>query len=1229
MNRLHLCLLTLIVCTTNVTFSDVNDLVISEFMAVNDSTLEDIDGDFTDWFEVLNTGSTPVNLAGIYATDNLNDPAKWPFPAIELNPGLTIVVFASNKDRRVAGEEPHTNFRLTSVGEDLALVDSDGTTVIHAYLAYPQQIADVSYGLRQTGGGVVTQLISTGDSCTAFVPSNNSLALTWTTRGFNDASWQAGPTGVGYDTGNNPSYLPLIATNVGAQMAGVNSTIYIRVPFTAPANIAEQGLFRLNMKYDDGYRAYINGVEIADKNSQDPSQLADPHLAEAPSSRNESLAVVFEEVVHGGAAGILQPGTNVLAIHGVNRGSGSSDFLMIPELEVESTAQVDITMKAFFTTPTPGGANGTGFPDVATTPILSPNGNLFNGSVNVFQLAAPLGSTFRYTTDGTVPLETSSEFPGGGLSFSESTLLRVRGFELGSAPGQTVTKGYMNVANNVIGFQSPLPIILIDTFGVALRDGNNVGLPDFRNAYMAIFMPVEGQTTITTSTVADIESRIGIRTRGSSSDGSGRDKKSYRFEFRDENDSDQTFTPLGLPRESDWILFGAHNWDRSLLRNPFIYSLSNQIGQYAVRTKPCEVFINSPRNSDPTIAFMTLNDFFGYYTFMESIKRDGNRVDITKLNGNDSNEPNVTGGYIFKIDRDDQGEPGTFSGGGRTFVHVDPDTEVITPSQEAWLSGFLDDFAFDLNSGFFTHPRLGYARHINPATWIDHNILGTFVMNVDALRLSAYFYKDREGLLNAGPIWDNDRSIDSTDERDDTPTQWWKPPPRGTSEYFNYGWWDRLFEDNNFMQRWVDRWAEIRDVEFTLANVHGTLDALAAEISTIAQRNFDLTPDREPSGGWTAELVKMKTWLQSRLSWIDDQFVTRPSFSAPGQQIIPGFSLTITAPRGTIYVTRDGTDPRLSGGAVAPEAEVVASGASITIMENELVVARALDPAHPWSPEAAPTFWSAPMIGSYWVDLPPVVVTEIMYNPSEAPDRLVDSDQFEFIELQNIGAQAVNLEGARIFRGIDFVFPDLTLNPGEVVLVVSNLAAFESRYETTGMIIAGEYDRLLSNAGDNLGFEGALGEPIHEFLFDDVWYAETDGLGESLELVSTATPLSAWGEKASWMPSGNFGGTPGIGLPLDDGLQRPGDGNQDGVLDIADALWLLEQLFAGSTESLPCGEGLLTQSGNFPILNVNGDGDVDISDALYTLIYLFGSGAPPSLGTDCILVPDCPTTCTP
>ena len=269
------------------------------------------------------------------------------------------------------------------------------------------------------------------------------------------------------------------------------------------------------------------------------------------------------------------------------------------------------------------------------------------------------------------------------------------------------------------------------------------------------------------------------------------------------------------------------------------------------------------------------------------------------------------------------------------------------------------------------------------------------------------------------------------------------------------------------------------------------------------------------------------------------------------------------------------------------------------------------------------------MIGSYWVDLPPVVVTEIMYNPSEAPDRLVDSDQFEFIELQNIGAQAVNLEGARIFRGIDFVFPDLTLNPGEVVLVVSNLAAFESRYETTGMIIAGEYDRLLSNAGDNLGFEGALGEPIHEFLFDDVWYAETDGLGESLELVSTATPLSAWGEKASWMPSGNFGGTPGIGLPLDDGLQRPGDGNQDGVLDIADALWLLEQLFAGSTESLPCGEGLLTQSGNFPILNVNGDGDVDISDALYTLIYLFGSGAPPSLGTDCILVPDCPTTCTP
>ena len=71
------------------------------------------------------------------------------------------------------------------------------------------------------------------------------------------------------------------------------------------------------------------------------------------------------------------------------------------------------------------------------------------------------------------------------------------------------------------------------------------------------------------------------------------------------------------------------------------------------------------------------------------------------------------------------------------------------------------------------------------------------------------------------------------------------------------------------------------------------------------------------------------------------------------------------------------------------------------------------------------------------------------------------------------------------------------------------------------------------------------------------------------------------------------------------------------------------QLFGGGAAPLPCGGSLLTQAGNFPVLNVNGDADVDISDPIYVLTYLFGTGNPPVLGTDCVLIVGCASTCTP
>ena len=99
--------------------------------------------------------------------------------------------------------------------------------------------------------------------------------------------------------------------------------------------------------------------------------------------------------------------------------------------------------------------------------------------------------------------------------------------------------------------------------------------------------------------------RVGIKIRGSSTQ--NRAKKAFTVEARDDFGEDKDISPLGLAEESDWILYAAYNFDRALIRNALIYQLSNQIGRYAVRTRFCEVFVNTNGGA------LSYNDYVGVY----------------------------------------------------------------------------------------------------------------------------------------------------------------------------------------------------------------------------------------------------------------------------------------------------------------------------------------------------------------------------------------------------------------------------------------------------------------------------------------------------------------------------------------------------------------------------------------------------------------------------------------
>ncbi|MHC4332110.1 MAG: CotH kinase family protein, partial [Planctomycetota bacterium] len=231
--------------------------------------------------------------------------------------------------------------------------------------------------------------------------------------------------------------------------------------------------------------------------------------------------------------------------------------------------------------------------------------------------------------------------------------------------------------------------------------------------------------------------RIGIDVRGKSSTGFA--KKQYHFETWNENNKEKNVSLLGFPAESDWVLQGPYS-DKSLMRNYLSYNWSNDLGQYASRTKFIEVFLNSDDGR------VSLSDYVGVYILMEKIKRNKNRVDIAALDPADDTEPQITGGYIFKKDKLDSGEPTFNTSTGLTLIYVDPNGFDITEAQKTWLRDHLIEFEAALNGPNSRDPNIGYAKYIDVDSFIDIHIripLSTSTFSSNSPRTSTVFASAR------------------------------------------------------------------------------------------------------------------------------------------------------------------------------------------------------------------------------------------------------------------------------------------------------------------------------------------------------------------------------------------------------------------------------------------------------------------------------------------------------
>ena len=339
-----------------------------------------------------------------------------------------------------------------------------------------------------------------------------------------------------------------------------------------------------------------------------------------------------------------------------------------------------------------------------------------------------------------------------------------------------------------------------------------------------------------------------------------------------------------------------------------------------------------------------------------------------------------------------------------------------------------------------------------------------------------------------------------------------------------------MFTDIDFWQRWIDRYQELRKTTYALTNLNAHIDRFGNEVRQATVREYarwawsggsDTTPRSGPytgdgfsysfptPGTWQGEINFTKFWFSNRVDFMDSEFLNPPVFSANGGPIKPGFTFKITAPtreaNSTIFYTLDGTDSRLPGGAVSPKALSATNNLTLTLTNNVRVFARNFNPLHhnltgPNNPPLSSS-WSGPAIASFVVSTPALALTEIMYNPAPASLGTNDNDQFEFVELKNVGAAFINLVGVHFTNGIQFSFtassPITNLASGQYLVLVANTNAFASRYPTVTNL-AGQYTGKLSNGGDHLRLEGALGELIFVLRYDNSWYPSTDGAGFSL-----------------------------------------------------------------------------------------------------------------------------------
>jgi len=441
-------------------------LIINEVCTSNGSTLEDLDGEFKDWIELYNGSPDIINMDNYRLSDKGDSLGKWSFPAWEMAPGQHLAIFASGKDRKEIPLWWHT-------------------------------------------------IIREGDDWNYTLP-DASTPTSWRSPDFDDSQWNTGASGFGY------------GDNDDATVTAATTSLFLRKQFDLD-DISEISGLLFHIDFDDGFVAYINGIEIARSGltGTEPAYNTLAYTGREASMYSGGSPVRYEPEI---TDGLLRNGQNVIAIQVHNISSTSSDLTAIPFLSIlksqkaagpnpEILQLIDMRFHTSFkldadgeslylsspgleiidsvhigamntdhslgrelsapaewviyTLPTPGSSNITesykGY--VEELPLFSIPGGRFSSPFQLSLNTSNPSDKIYYTLDGSVPGSQSPVYESA-LDITSGTVVRARIIRTGLVPGDVISNTYYT------GTDNHLPVVSIST------DPENLW-----NHYTGIYVP--------------------------------------------------------------------------------------------------------------------------------------------------------------------------------------------------------------------------------------------------------------------------------------------------------------------------------------------------------------------------------------------------------------------------------------------------------------------------------------------------------------------------------------------------------------------------------------------------------------------------------------------------------------------------------------------------------------------------------------------------------------------